>query len=257
MKRAVSLSTKMHPWNAPAPLTYHLGKGDDFVASLVRAVCAAAADSCNPVARTWLDRGESGTLRALALRALEEHDTSLRYHLRLSVEELLCPKLIPSLGLLDLKRIEVLVGSAADTVLQRIGASHSASLIERCAADIGRAGLGPLTRLSFVLGLPHETPEEALETVRFAVRVALMTGISEVRFEWWYNVPGSPLHTTDSIGHSEARCADWLADHHWLPVPHRFDDACRSGISEAIEVIPPLNNLEIVGPDIFTAPGLT
>jgi hypothetical protein len=171
-------------------------------------------------------------LGTLALRALVDRDLQVRYHVRLTPEELLSETVLPSVGLLELERLELLAGAGTDRSLAALGVPYHADTIDRAVQELARAGLASVTRLTFVIGLPGESAEEALTTVREGVRLALMAGIPAIRFEWCLNAHGSILYRPAA---GESAHDDPTA---WRPIVAAID---------LIRVLRP--NLQITGPD--------
>lgn len=79
-----------------------------------------------------------------------------------------------------------------DEGLKRIGKGTTVQKIHQCAELLTGHGLADRCEFSFILGLPWETKEQVLETVRFASELALRYNITAL-LQWYCQIPGSRL----------------------------------------------------------------
>jgi hypothetical protein len=168
----------------------------------------------------------------IALRHLQEKGAVLRFFLRAAPGELLASSVLPSLSLLEIARLEILAGAMNGEPGAEGRACLDADTLERCSLEIARSGLASVSSVVVVLGLPGETTDTVIETARTALSICVASAISDLRFEWWQNLPGSPLHRMDS---SQLTAED------------------RTTVRETIEIIRLLyDDLNVEGPDDFT-----
>ena len=221
-----------HPWNVPRTFAPLADADEIFLesctASLVNSPHRILAMHKPPGG--WCAAGMEA-LGRIALRALEQHQALVRFHLRATPLELLAPCVLPSLGLLELVRLDVLAGTGTNALMAKMGSSDNEQIIEECCSGISKAGLGRVARLVLVLGLPGESAAAALQTVQFAFRLMLTDGIKAVRFEWWSN---------PDFGERESV---------------RVSELDRNNIRETILFVRLLHtDLEIIGPDDLPPP---
>ncbi|TQV78575.1 B12-binding domain-containing radical SAM protein [Denitrobaculum tricleocarpae] len=88
----------------------------------------------------------------------------------------------------------VLVGAECgyDDGLRRIGKGTTTERLRDCAALLHRYDIAHCAEFSFILGLPWESKEDALETVRFAFSLASNFGVT-ILLQWYWQLPGSHL----------------------------------------------------------------
>jgi hypothetical protein len=250
------LDLQPHPWNLPRSPGWTTRDDEAGIGELVRGLGSGQRRviGLRRPPGEWTPQGLD-FLGAVALNSLVDHDTEVAYHVRITPDEFLRPGVLESLGLLNLECLDLLAGSSIEHSLRIAGAFHDAQDVERCGIEVARAGLSQLARLNFVLGLPRENVEETLGSVRFAVRLALMTGIRRLRFEWWQNVPDSPIcHPAPEWDERIAEgSGTWLEEVPKCDV-EVLDESQRRGIADAIDLIRMLHALDMTGPDWFVGP---
>lgn len=151
--------------------------------------------------RLWLSllAGEWGrelmeTLGEAALKAVQTHGFSPLFAVRATADQLLAPSVLPSLGVLEMHRVELLAGAGPGAPAERHPENYDFARIEECVKELQRCGLASKTRLSCVIGLPGEDLARIMDVIRHTTGVAVEHLLPEVKFEWWYNTPGSPLY---------------------------------------------------------------
>ena len=250
-----------HPWNLPLNAGPVIGYSKDAIAELARALGRSGRPvlAAREPPHGWTRDGLE-TLGEIALLALREHDRMVRFHLRATPAELLMPGILPGLVLLGIERLEVLAGATSGSTLRLGSSTASANLSEHCSLEIARAGLARETELVFVLGTPGETVWEAMRIVQAGVRMAVTAGVPRIRFEWWYNLPASPLYRGTTNWENFLRDAQpaWFVNPDlWSQVSTELTGQHRSSIREAIEFSRLLySDLQIAGPELVFAPGM-
>jgi radical SAM superfamily enzyme YgiQ (UPF0313 family) len=76
--------------------------------------------------------------------------------------------------------------------LARTGKGTTIEKIEKCAGLLQKYGIAKDTEVSFILGLPWESKDDVLRTVRFASQLVYKYGIN-VLLQWYCQIPGSIL----------------------------------------------------------------
>jgi anaerobic magnesium-protoporphyrin IX monomethyl ester cyclase len=76
--------------------------------------------------------------------------------------------------------------------LARIGKGTTVEKLEACARTLVKYNIAHRSEFSFILGLPWESKEDVLKTVRFASRLVLHYGVN-VLLQWYCQIPGSLL----------------------------------------------------------------
>lgn len=79
-----------------------------------------------------------------------------------------------------------------DEGLARVGKGTTVEKLELCARMLVKYKIADRSEFSFILGLPWESKDEVLKTVRFASRLVLYYGIN-VLLQWYCQIPGSLL----------------------------------------------------------------
>lgn len=79
-----------------------------------------------------------------------------------------------------------------DEGLSRVGKGTTCEKLEKAASIAHKQGISDRCDFSFILGLPWETKEEVLCTVRFACRLYAMYGV-RIMLQWYCLIPGSTL----------------------------------------------------------------
>jgi len=190
-----------HPWNAPGPAAPPIECGEEALNRLARGIGRRGFSvlSMRHPPGGW-SRDGMNALGRIALTALREQDTVVRFFLRATPAELLAHGVLPSLCLLEVERLEVLAGAIGGEP-EADPASPDASvalldseILERSCLEVARNGLAPVSRVVVVLGLPFEGTDDIIEKIQVATRIAVSSSIRRLRFEWWQNVPGSPLY---------------------------------------------------------------
>ena len=89
---------------------------------------------------------------------------------------------------------QLLVGAECgyDEGLAQVGKGTTCAKLEQAAATAYRHGMSDRCDFSFILGLPWETKEDVLKTVRFACRLYAAYGVNII-LQWFSPIPGSPL----------------------------------------------------------------
>ncbi|MBN1420884.1 MAG: B12-binding domain-containing radical SAM protein [Planctomycetes bacterium] len=90
--------------------------------------------------------------------------------------------------------LQFLVGAECgyDEGLERVGKGTTCAKLEGAAAALRRLGIAGRADFSFILGLPWETKQEVLQTVRFACGLYARYGV-RVLLQWYCLIPGSRL----------------------------------------------------------------
>jgi hypothetical protein len=116
-----------------------------------------------------------------------------------------------------------------------------------------RVGLAASTRLSFLLGLPEEGMEQAMETIDFSSNLAAENSIAELKFEWWLNVPGSSFYKPVARSGNTADGISWFADEEALAhVPASITWEDRRALASTIEFLRTLHlKMKIHGPAVI------
>jgi radical SAM superfamily enzyme YgiQ (UPF0313 family) len=79
-----------------------------------------------------------------------------------------------------------------DEGLKKVGKGTTCAKVEKAAAVLKKYGLADKADFSFILGLPWETKEEVIKTVRFACGLYAKYGV-RVLLQWYCQIPGSRL----------------------------------------------------------------
>jgi hypothetical protein len=189
------LANQPHPWNTPLLPRRTLAETAEWLRSMVSTVGILRRPLLwlGSALESW-DRETMDMLGDFTLAVLREQGTAPLFCVRITPGEALEQSVLPSLSLLQVEKIDLLVGAGHDAALGRLGARFAVKEIQRASAELHKLRLADKTTLCCVVGLPGETSAEACETVRFAVHVAAVHRIPQVRCEWWYNVPGSPYY---------------------------------------------------------------
>jgi len=198
------VDSQPHPWNAPGPPAAPLECDAEALNRLARGLARGTERRGSSVLSMrhppggW-SRDGMNALGWIALTALREEDTVVRFFLRATPAELLADGVLPSLSLLELERLEVLAGATSAEPARRDSresfmALLDSEILERSCLEVARNGLAPVSRIVVVLGLPFETAEEVVDKIQVATRIAVASAIRRLRFEWWRDVPGSPLY---------------------------------------------------------------
>jgi radical SAM superfamily enzyme YgiQ (UPF0313 family) len=88
----------------------------------------------------------------------------------------------------------LLVGAECgyDEGLERVGKGGTCKTLEQAAQVLAENGMAAKTDFSFILGLPWETKEEVLKTIRFATHLFAEYGV-HVMMQWYRQIPGSRI----------------------------------------------------------------
>ena len=88
----------------------------------------------------------------------------------------------------------LLVGAECgyDEGLGRVGKGTTCKTLEAAARVLADHGIAARTDFSFILGLPWETKEEVLKTIRFATHLFVEYGV-HVMMQWYRQIPGSRI----------------------------------------------------------------
>ena len=200
-------------------------------------------------------RGLMDVLGGIAYRSTTEYGFTPTLGVRAATEELMANSVLPSLAVLEVKQLDVLAGTGSETPLQPNGNHGALDQLKDCVKEIKHCGLASKTRLVSVVGLPGETAAGIMEKVRYVTSLAVEHSIAELKFEWWYNVPGStlyqPLAAWENLINDTS--AIWfLRDDLFDNLPNTLEREARSTVVVGIEFMRNLHeNLRIRGPFIF------
>jgi len=88
----------------------------------------------------------------------------------------------------------LLVGAECgyDEGLERVGKGGTCQTLEQAAKVLSENGIAARTDFSFILGLPWETKEEVLKTIRFATHLFVEYGV-HIMMQWYRQIPGSRI----------------------------------------------------------------
>lgn len=88
----------------------------------------------------------------------------------------------------------LLVGAECgyDEGLERVGKGGTCQTLEQAAKVLSLNGIAARTDFSFILGLPWETKEEVLKTIRFATHLFVEYGV-HIMMQWYRQIPGSRI----------------------------------------------------------------
>lgn len=200
----------LHPWAAPSLSTVP----PEMVAERTRIAIEAQAGA--PSAQVHLNderaRIDMDRLRALAdvvRGSLRDHRTLVDLHVRAWPEDLLGERVLDHLSLLPVASLDLLVGSLYPPSLRAMGSPLSVEDLTRFGAEVMRAGLAHLARVSVVLGLPGETAEHCLAIVNETFRLALASRVSRMRFSLWLGDSAPPADASERKRRFLASHPDW------------------------------------------------
>lgn len=90
--------------------------------------------------------------------------------------------------------LQFLVGAECgyDEGLKAIGKGTTCRKLSKAAENLNKYGLAEKADFSFILGLPWETKEEVMKTIRFATTLYSTYGV-RVLLQWFCQIPGSRL----------------------------------------------------------------
>lgn len=123
-------------------------------------------------------------LGELSMSVLRQHDVAPWFALRISPDDVLDEAVSSSLSLLQVKWLELLPDDMRD--------GESRQRFAAAVRDIERAGVAGNTTVHLLAGVPGEDAHDTVASINYVAGVAAKHGITDVRCEWWYNVPGSP-----------------------------------------------------------------
>jgi radical SAM superfamily enzyme YgiQ (UPF0313 family) len=105
--------------------------------------------------------------------------------------DLLHPAFVPSIAPYV---AGLLVGAECgyDEGLEKVGKGGTCKTLEQAAKVLAENGLAAKTDFSFILGLPWETREEVLQTIRFATHLFVEYGV-HIMMQWYRQIPGSRI----------------------------------------------------------------
>ena len=148
-----------------------------------------------------------------ALKSIRQHASAPMFAVRATPHDLLRPSVIPSLSVLNIDTVEVIVGGEANKTFSLSNKSVLAQARE-CVETIKRAGLAAKTKLVCALALPGETLSDSMETVQQSFILAATNSLAGVKYDWWYNVPGSQLYrpSTSSWDDANSTTDAWFLD---------------------------------------------
>ena len=186
---------------------------------------------------------------------IKQHGVAPQYGVRATPSQLSSPAVLSNLAVLNVTRVDLLVGSGSESWLKRRVEQHALEQARECARRIKEVGLAAHTRLLFVLGLPGEQMSDATETVNFSTGVAVENSISEIKFEWWLNVPDSEFYEETGVWEESMNGSrlPWFADAEVLRrVPSGISPEDRKVLNKTIEVLRAFHSdLRILGPDVL------
>lgn len=76
--------------------------------------------------------------------------------------------------------------------LTKVGKGTTVEKLESCARVLSKYGIAERAEFSFILGLPWESYEQVLQTIRFTTHLVLEYGVN-VMLQWYCQIPGSLL----------------------------------------------------------------
>lgn len=246
------LLNQPHPWNTPL----------QPMAALSTNWLSRIGDGL-PVLRephVWLsnigilNRDTLGLLGEFSLNYIKQHGAAPIYSIRATPDQFDITNALDNLAVLNMARLELLVGTGANSSLARYHAGYTLEQVIRCARKINKVGLANRTRLSFVLGMPDEQMNEAIETIEFATRTAVENSIAEIKFEWWLNVSGSQFYKSDygSMGPTEGSVGV-IGDPEILSrIPASITMNDRQVLQSSIDLLREFHSkLPVLGPDLI------
>ena len=88
----------------------------------------------------------------------------------------------------------LLVGAECgyDEGLEKVGKGSTCKTLEQAARVLAENGLAAKTDFSFILGLPWETKDEVMQTIRFATHFFAEYGV-HIMMQWYRQIPGSRI----------------------------------------------------------------
>lgn len=105
--------------------------------------------------------------------------------------DLLHPTFVPSIAPYT---AGLLVGAECgyDEGLEKVGKGGSCATLERAAKVLSENGIAARADFSFILGLPWETTDDVLKTIRFATHLFVEYGV-HIMMQWYRQIPGSRI----------------------------------------------------------------
>ncbi len=85
-----------------------------------------------------------------------------------------------------------------DEGLRRIGKGTTCEKLEKAALIAQKNGINGSCEFSFILGLPWETKEDVIKTMRFACSLYAKYGV-RIILQWYYLIPGSELWNKEAF----------------------------------------------------------
>lgn len=124
-------------------------------------------------------------------RLIRERGLSPKLLFDSRARDLLHPAFVPSIAPYT---AGLLVGAECgyDEGLQKVGKGGTCATLEQAAKVLADNGIAARTDFSFVLGLPWETKEEVLKTIRFATHLFVEYGV-HIMMQWYRQIPGSRI----------------------------------------------------------------
>ncbi|CAG0927433.1 Anaerobic magnesium-protoporphyrin IX monomethyl ester cyclase [Planctomycetaceae bacterium] len=125
------------------------------------------------------------------VREIERRHLAPKFIFNARVNDVLHEDLVLALGPYT-KQFLVGAECGYDEGLRRVGKGTTCERIEAAARSLAAAGLEDRAHFSFVLGLPWETKDDVIATLRFACRLHATYGVC-LMLQWYCQIPGSRL----------------------------------------------------------------
>lgn len=187
-------------------------------------------------AQTHLTAERVRLIAELVTGSLKTRKSLIELALRVWPEDLVGERMIDHLSLLPVVGLDLLVGSLHAPSVTAMNGALSPDEVVTLIGSIARAGLGPVTTLSIVAGLPGESIRDSISALDRTLRIAAEHRLAAVRCSLWIGT-GAPPADPD-----EQRTR-FLASHpSWTEEEYR-------GFHDLVAVIRKVApNIELVGP---------
>ncbi len=179
------LEAQPHPANSPSRQRRSVEELAVWMQSLTDPLgsCRTPLMVADRPSEGWNAAG-MGLLGELSIAVLRQHDVAPWLALRISPDDVLDEAVSSSLSLLQVKWLELLPDDMRD--------GESRQRFAAAVRDIERAGVAANTTVHLLTGAPGEDAHDTVASINYVAGVAAKHGITDMRCEWWYNVPGSP-----------------------------------------------------------------
>jgi hypothetical protein len=246
------LDSQPHPWNLPADPQIDCGSLKewlDLIDSPIQAMREPQVwiSTSQPV---W-NRELVSALGEFSLRYIKRDRIAPKFAVRAYADRLNL-KVLPSLAVLNVVRVDLLAGSGNHATLARFTDQYTLGQLSDCVREMKDVGLAGNTRIVCVLGLPGEGIEEAMESVTFCSNLAVENSVAEVKYEWWMNAPGSPFHKPDHSGPAGQE-TPWFGDENAInQIPASISPDDRRALMSTIQFLRTVHlGLKIHGPSLI------